>query len=181
MRRTFFCCMLLCLTLLFSACGVSQTDYDALVEENSSLQEQVESLEALTRNLGKQIKELEAEAAIASGEATTETTTETTTEATTKATTKTDFANEPTNIEIVAYAQTVIKDFYPDCKFPFASTREFNVVKTGLRYKIEGTFKENKNASYEDFWMIIEFLDNKFEIYDLISLQVGKTMVYKNN
>lgn len=183
MKRT-FCLLLCCLVFLLSACGVSQTDYDALVEENSSLQAQVESLQTRNQNLEKLVEELRTELSNTSNE-----TSES--ELTTPTDNSNDFeeykdekeasANEPTNVEIVSYAQTVIKDYYPDSKFPFGATSEYKVVKTGLRYKIEGTFKENENVSYEDFYMIIEFLDDKYETYDLISLQIGKITVYEQN
>ena len=46
MKRTFFL-MVLCFALSLAGCGgVSQSEYDALVEENSSLQAQVEELQA---------------------------------------------------------------------------------------------------------------------------------------
>lgn len=171
MKRT-FCLLLCCLVFSLSACGVSQTDYDALVEENASLQAQVESLQSRNQNLEKRIEELKTEET---------TSTDVSNDLEEYKKQKEDAANEPRNSEIVAYAQTVIKDFYPDSKFPLDSTSEYEVVKTALRYKIEGTFKENKNASYEEFCMIIEFSDDKYETYDLISLQIGKTTIFEQN
>lgn len=50
MKRAFFL-LLCCLVLSLSACGVPQTDYDALVEENSSLQAQVESLKSENQSI----------------------------------------------------------------------------------------------------------------------------------
>lgn len=183
MKRTFFL-LLCCLVLSLSACGVSQTDYDALVEENSSLQAQVESLQSRNQNLEKRIKELETEVANSSDEALgidEPASSDTGNDFEEYKKQKESAANEPDNIELVSYAQTVIEEFYPDSKFPLNSTREYKVVKTALRYKIEGTFKETKDASYEDFCMIIEFVDDKYETYDLISLQIGKTTIFEQS
>lgn len=182
MKRTFFA-LLLCLVFALSACGVPQEDYDDLVEANASLITQVKSLETRNQNLEKLVEELKTEIANSSSEVseTEETATTDTSNALEEYKKQQEAtANEPDDIEIVSYAQTVIKDFYPDSKFPFGATKEYKVVKTNLKYKIEGTFKENKNASYEDFCMIIEFLDDKYETYDLISLQVGKIDIYKS-
>lgn len=55
MKRT-FCLLLCCLVFLLSACGVSQTDYDALVEENSSLQTQVISLQSEVETLKSELE-----------------------------------------------------------------------------------------------------------------------------
>lgn len=46
MKRIMTFLVALCLTFSLSACGVSQSDYDALKEENASLKDQVESLQS---------------------------------------------------------------------------------------------------------------------------------------
>ena len=149
-----------------------------MVEENASLQVQVESLQTRNKNLEKRIEKLENEVTNSSNEDPEIDTSNAFEEFKEQ---KEAASEEPTDVEIFTYAQTVIEDFYPDSKFPSDSMREYKFVKTNLRYKIEGTFKENKNASYEDFCMIIEFLDDKYETYDLISLQIGKTTIYKHS
>lgn len=61
MKRTFY--LLLCFLLLsLSACGISQEDYDALVEENSSLQTQVELLQSDIDSLSSKNESLSATA-----------------------------------------------------------------------------------------------------------------------
>ncbi len=73
---------------------------------------------------------------------------------------------EPTNMEVMAYVQTVLDR---ELNNPSYSRREddYNIIGTGLRYKIEGKV----NSEY--FWMIIQFTDNTYKEYELISLQVG--------
>lgn len=182
MKRTINFLLLLCLTFCLSACGVPQEDYDALTKENSSLQEQVESLQAelellskRNQTLEKRIEKLQSE----SFEPEESVASESSNAIENYKQEKEASANAPRDTEVVAYAETVLTDFYPDSKFPFDAINEYEIVKTNLRYKIEGTFKENKKSSYEDFCMIIEFLDNQYETYDLVSLQVGKETVYK--
>ena len=60
MKRTLFL-LLLCLTFSLSACGVSQEDYDAVVEENSSLQSEVELLKSEVATLSSEKETLESE------------------------------------------------------------------------------------------------------------------------
>lgn len=79
---------------------------------------------------------------------------------------KSEQNKEPDEIELMSYAQMVLEDnlYKPD----YSSYKgDYEFVGTGLRYKIEG------KVNGEKFWMIIEFADETYEEYDLISLQVG--------
>lgn len=79
---------------------------------------------------------------------------------------------KPDKIDLMSYAQTVLDDNLnnPD----YSSYKDdYEFVETGLRYKIEG------KVNNKDFWMIIEFTDDTYTEYDLISLQVGNDIIYK--
>lgn len=86
---------------------------------------------------------------------------------------------KPSDLEIMTYAQTVLDDFYKNCKYS-RNKRDYNIIGTGLRYKIEGEVALNSSSNYEKFYMIILFTDNTYKKYDLISLQIGKETVYNN-
>lgn len=86
--------------------------------------------------------------------------------------TPTSESNEPTDVEIVSYAQTVLDDNLTNPKYAYG-TSDYTVIGTGLRYKIEG------KVNSEKFWMIIQFVDESYKEYDLISLQVGDNIIYK--
>lgn len=75
---------------------------------------------------------------------------------------------EPTNMEVMAYAQTVLDRELNNPSYS-RDERDYNIVNNEgtLRYKIEG------KVNSEKFWMIIQFTDNTYKEYDLISLQVG--------
>jgi hypothetical protein len=78
---------------------------------------------------------------------------------------------EPDDIELMSYAQTVLEDnlYKPD----YSSYKgDYEFIGTGLRRKIEG------KVNGEKFWMIIEFTDDTYEDYDLISLQIGNNKIY---
>lgn len=60
MKRT-ICLLLCCLAFSLTACGVSQADYDTLVEENSSLKTQVEELETKVDSLSSEKDTLESQ------------------------------------------------------------------------------------------------------------------------
>lgn len=78
---------------------------------------------------------------------------------------------EPDEVELMSYAQIVLEDnlYNPD----YSSYKgDYEFVGTGLRRKIEG------KVNGEKFWMIIEFTDETYEEYDLISLQVGNDKIY---
>lgn len=80
-------------------------------------------------------------------------------------------SKEPDEIELMTYAQMVLEDnlYKPD----YSSYKgDYEFIKTGLRYKIEG------KVNGEKFWMIIEFVDETYEEYDLISLQIGNNKIY---
>ena len=70
-------------------------------------------------------------------------------------------------------------DFYKNCKYS-RNKRDYNIIGTGLRYKIEGEVALNSSSNYEKFYMIILFTDNTYKKYVLISLQIGKEIVYNN-
>ena len=87
--------------------------------------------------------------------------------------------NAPSNFELMAYAQTVFEDFYPNPKYS-RNERDYLFVGTDLRYKIEGRVSVDSVSPYEDFNMIIKFTDEDYDAYDLVSLQVGDTLIYKS-
>lgn len=85
----------------------------------------------------------------------------------------------PADTELSAYAQTVLKDFYPNAKFSIRNS-DYNFIRTDLRYKIEGYFQESKDASDEQFALIIQFTDDSYTVYDLLYLQVGKDTIFND-
>lgn len=85
-------------------------------------------------------------------------------------------SKKPDKVELMSYAQTVLDK---ELNHPSYSSYkdDYIFVETNLRYKIEGNVTVN-NAN-QKFWMIIEFTDNTYQKYDLISLQVGNNTIYK--
>lgn len=79
------------------------------------------------------------------------------------------------DIELMSYAQTVLDDNLSNPQYS-SSKKDYNFVNTGLKYKIEG--EVTTNGKKENFYMIIEFTDENYEEYDLISLQVGNKDIY---
>lgn len=79
---------------------------------------------------------------------------------------------KPNDVELMTYAQTVLKDNLSNPKYS-SYKDDYTFVDTGLRYKIEG------KVNGEKFWMIIEFTNDTYKEYDLISLQVGNDIIYK--
>ena len=82
---------------------------------------------------------------------------------------------QPSDIELMSYAQTVLDDNLSNPQYS-SSKKDYNFVNTGLKYKIEG--EVTTNGKKENFYMIIEFTDENYEEYDLISLQVGNKDIY---
>lgn len=81
--------------------------------------------------------------------------------------------SEPSNLEIMSYSQTVL-DEYVDNPSYSRDENDYNIItNTNLRYKIEG------KVNNEKFWLIIEFTDNTYKEYDVISLQVGNEKLVK--
>ncbi len=83
--------------------------------------------------------------------------------------------NEPDDIELMSYAQTVLKDNLSNPKYS-SNKSDYTFIKTNLRYKIEG--KVTVNGVKENFYMIIKFVDGTYKEYDLVSLQVGNEKIY---
>ncbi len=81
-----------------------------------------------------------------------------------------DNSGTPSNIELMSYAQTVLDDNLSNPKYS-SNKNDYNFVKTGLRYKIEG------KVNNEKFWLIIQFTDDTYKEYDLISLQIGNKTI----
>lgn len=79
---------------------------------------------------------------------------------------ETEQDRKPDQVELMSYAQMVLEDNLYNPTYS-SYKGDYNFIETGLRYKIEG------NVNGEKFWMIIEFVDETYEEYDLISLQVG--------
>lgn len=84
--------------------------------------------------------------------------------------------NIPSNIELMSYAQLVLEDNLNNPTYS-RSTSDYTFITTGLRCKIEGNVTINSVSN--KFYMIIEFIDNTYKEYDLISLQVGNETIYK--
>lgn len=84
--------------------------------------------------------------------------------------------NTPTNMELMSYAQLVLDDNLNNPKYS-RSTSDYKFIQTNLRYKIEGNVEVNSISN--KFYMIIEFTDETYKNYDLISLQVGNETIYK--
>lgn len=83
---------------------------------------------------------------------------------------------EPDDIELMSYAQLVLKDNLNNPSYS-SFKDDYTFIKTNLRYKIEGNVTINNSTN--KFYMIIEFVDNTYKEYDLISLQVGNDIIYK--
>lgn len=92
---------------------------------------------------------------------------------------KTVASKEPDEIALMCYAQVVLKDFFPGCEYA-QDLDDYQSVGTGLRYKIEGDVAISENYKMERFYMIIQFTDEEYDTYDLISLQVGDDKIYDN-
>lgn len=75
--------------------------------------------------------------------------------------------NGPSDLELMSYAQTGLEDFYLNCEYS-RNTRDYTFTNTDLKYEIEGEVSVSKNASKEKFFMIIKFVDENYEQYDLI-------------
>lgn len=84
--------------------------------------------------------------------------------------------NTPTDMELMSYAQLVLDDNLNNPKYS-RSTSDYKFIQTNLRYKIEGNVEINSISN--KFYMIIEFTDETYKNYDLISLQVGNETIYK--
>lgn len=82
---------------------------------------------------------------------------------------------KPDEIELMSYAQTVLKDNLNNPKYS-SYKGDYTFINTGLRYKIEGNVTVNGNK--DEFYMIIQFTNDTYKEYDLISLQVGNKKVY---
>lgn len=83
----------------------------------------------------------------------------------------TENIKKPDEIELMSYAQTVLNDNLANPTYS-RNKKDYKFIGTGLRYKIEG------KVNNENFYMIIEFVDDTYKEYDLISLQVGNEKVY---
>lgn len=77
---------------------------------------------------------------------------------------------KPDEVELMTYAQLVLDDNLSNPKYS-SYKKDYTFIETGLRYKIEG------KVNNEKFWMIIEFVDDSYKEYDLISLQVGNKKI----
>ena len=88
--------------------------------------------------------------------------------------------NEPTNSNMIYYAQYVIKDYYPDAVFP-SDENAYTVVlptETNLRAKVKGTCSVDSTSSSELFEVVIEFTDDTFTEYELRDLYVNGETLY---
>lgn len=77
---------------------------------------------------------------------------------------------EPSNIELMSYTQTVLEDKITNPNFS-NNTKDYNFIGTGLRYKIEGI------VNGEKFYLIINFVNEDYKEYDIVSLQVGSKKI----
>ena len=83
-------------------------------------------------------------------------------------------SKEPSDIELMSYAQTVLSDNLNNPSYS-SNKRDYTFVKNGLRYKIEGYVTVNSRK--EKFYLIIEFVNDKYQTYDIKSLQVGNNRI----
>lgn len=167
--------LLCCTCLLLSGCsgGVSQEEYDALVAENESLEEQLDTLRTAHDNLLIKYREL---SSVTESESETESGSSAYDEFVAQK--EAEQKDVPNDIEIISYAQTVLKDYYPKCELP-SGVKEYEIVNTALRYKIEGEIHRTKESVLEEFVMIIEFEDESYKAYSLVSLQIGSETIYE--
>lgn len=163
--------LLYCTCLLLSGCsgGVSQEEYDALVAEKESLQEEYDTLKDAFDKFHVKYEKLSEETKAP------------------ESNNNSDYENFvaqkenkdlPSDIEIISYVQTVLKDYYPKCELP-SGVKEYEIVNTALHYKIEGEIHRTKESVLEEFVMIIEFEDESCETYSLVSLQIGSDTIYE--
>lgn len=82
---------------------------------------------------------------------------------------------KPDEVELMTYAQTILDDNLSNPKYS-SNKSDYTFVETKLRYKIEGNVTEN--GIKQRFYMIIEFDDENYKDYKLISLQVGNNRIY---
>lgn len=87
---------------------------------------------------------------------------------------------QPNEIELMTYAQTVLEDYYPNCEYSH-NKADYKIVKTDLRYKIEGEISVSKAAMPTPFYLIIQFTNEEYDTYDLISLQLDDEIIYDDN
>lgn len=76
----------------------------------------------------------------------------------------------PGELEAVTYAQLTVKEYYPNAEFE-GGTKSYNVVATGLRYKVEG--KATINEVSTKFTVIIEFESTEYDEYTIKTVQIG--------
>lgn len=181
---------ILSLTIL-SGCGVSQGQYDSLKSSLDSLQKEYDSVIAENQELQNSLDSLQTEFDLYKekmqpyenleiGKTEESETGELMPEQKDNepSTAYNDMSNGPSELELMSYAQTVLDHNLPSCKYS-RNKADYNFVKTNLRYKIEGEVTASDDASPENFYMIIQFVDQTYEAYDLISLQVGDEILYK--
>ncbi len=87
----------------------------------------------------------------------------------------TNDGGKPDDVELMTYAQTVVKDYFSDSKFS-SNPSNYKFIETGLQYKIEGYV--TTNSKEEKFYIVIRFSDDKYKEYDVVSLQVGNKRIY---
>ena len=143
-----------------------ESEKEALIEENKELKNEIETL----KEKAKSEEEVEVNSSTKSN-------------SNKNASSKNDKkdkvpSNAPSKIDLISYAQVVLEDFYPSPKFP-AGKDSYNCPGTGLRYKIEGQISVDGKSAYQNFYVIIEFVNDTYTEYDLVLAQVGKEVLYK--
>ena len=190
MKRKICLLLAFCLILSLSACGVPQEAYEILYEENKALQAQVEELKteverltAQNNTLETQIKTFQSETEslppVSESESESKSQSQTSSALDEYIQSKKDTAG-PSELELMTYAQAVIDDFYPNPKYS-RDQGDYTFTKTNLRHKIEGEVSTDSKSRYEKFHLIIQFVDEKYEEYDVLSLQIGDEVIYKNS
>ena len=171
MRKRIFILLLSLVSFLVSSCGTSSEKYEPTQTEQSTLSDKSETPE---NDNGKLSQEPDSLDSTKTNEQNPEKSSDES---------KTEFystVKEPDEIELMTYAQTVLDDFFPECKYSRRKD-EYTFIKTDLRYKIEGNVSIASSDSNEKFYMIINFTNNDFEYYDLISLQIGDETIYNSS
>lgn len=143
-----------------------ESEKEALIEKNQELENEIKTLKDKTKS--EKEDEVGSSTESSSGK-----------NASSKNDKKDKEASDvPTKIELISYAQVALKDFYPSPKFP-AGKDSYNCPGTGLRYKIEGQISVDGKSAYQNFYVIIEFVDDTYTEYNLVLAQVDKEVLYK--
>jgi hypothetical protein len=169
MKKYAFPLLTICLSLFLTACGsdASSQDDAIVVSEDASTNNEVKPLSDASPQINNSQESSATNESIDK-------------ELSNKPAVEVPYTSKgPDDIELMSYAQTVLENFFPECKYSRRKD-EYTFVNTNLRYKIEGEISKTKDETPEKFYMIIAFTNEEYESYDLISLQVGDELIYES-